>query len=35
MQDSRNNLSLHLSENKRFQTEVIIFVDTEEIEEFH
>ena len=35
MQISRNNLTLHLSENKRFQTEVIIFVDTDGIEAFH
>lgn len=35
MQISRNELFLHLSENKRFQTEVIIFVDTKGIEEFH
>lgn len=35
MQVSRNNLTLHLSENKRFQTGVIIFVDTEGIEAFH
>ena len=35
MQISRNGLTLHLSENKRFQTEVIIFVDTRGIEEFY
>jgi uncharacterized glyoxalase superfamily protein PhnB len=35
MQISRNNLTLHLSENKRFQIKVIIFIDTRGIEEFH
>ena len=35
MQISRNNLTLHLSENKRFQMEIIIFVETEGIEAFH
>ena len=35
MQILRNELTLHLSENKRFQTEVIIFVDTKGIEKFH
>ena len=35
IQISRNNLTLHLSENRRFQTGVIIFVDTKGIEEFH
>lgn len=35
MQVSRNNLKLHLTEKKRFQTEVIVFVDTEGIEAFH
>lgn len=35
MQISRNELTLHLSENKRFQTGVIIFIDTKGIEEFH
>lgn len=35
MQVSKNDLILHLSENKRFQTDVIIFVDTKGIEHFH
>lgn len=35
MQISRNDLTLHLSENKRFQTGAIVFVDTNGIEEFH
>lgn len=35
MQISKNHLTLHLSENKRFQTNVITFVDTKGIELFH
>lgn len=35
MQISRNHLTLHLSENKRFQTGIITFVDTKGVEEFH
>jgi len=35
MQISRNELTLHLSENNRFQTGVIIFVETQGIEAFH
>lgn len=35
MQISKNGLILHLSENKRFRTNVIIFVDTKNIIEFH
>ena len=35
MQISRNDLTLHLSENKRFQTGAIVFVDTEGIKAFH
>lgn len=35
MQISKNGLILHLSENKRFTTNVIIFVDTKNITEFH
>ena len=33
MQISRNGLIIHLSENKRFQTGVIIFIETNGIEE--
>lgn len=35
IQVSRNNLTLHLSENKRFQTGMISFVETSGIQEFH
>lgn len=35
MQVSKGDLILHLSENKRFQTGVIIFVETKGIENFH
>lgn len=35
MQISKNGLVLHLSENKRFKTGVIIFVETKGIELFH
>lgn len=35
MQVSKNGLTLHLSENKRFQTGVIIFVETKEIQKLH
>lgn len=35
MQVSKNDLILHLSENKRFQTGIIIFVETKGIEKFH
>ena len=34
MQISRNGLTLHLSENKRYETGVIIFVETRELSEF-
>ena len=34
MQISKNGLVLHLSENKRFQTSVIIFVQTKGINDF-
>lgn len=35
MQISINGLVLHLSENKRFENKVIIFVETKNIKEFH
>ena len=35
MQISRDGLTLHLSENKRFQTGVIVFVDCKELNEFY
>ena len=35
MQISMNGLILHLSENKRFYTKAIAFVETKEIKEFH
>jgi len=35
MQISRNGLTLHLSENKRFDTGVIVFVDGKELNEFY
>lgn len=35
MQISRNGLTLHLSENKRFQTGVIVFVDCKKLNEFY
>ena len=35
MQISKNGLVLHLSENSRFKLEVIIFVETEGLEEFY
>lgn len=35
MQVSRNSLVLHLSENERFQTGMIVFVETTELEKFH
>lgn len=35
MQVSKNGLVLHLSENKRFKTGIIIFVETMGIENFH
>lgn len=35
MQISRNELTLHLTENNRFRTEVIIFIDTRGIEALH
>ena len=35
MQISKNDLILHLSENKRFQTGIIIFVEAKGVEEFH
>ncbi|MCU0435601.1 MAG: glyoxalase superfamily protein [Bacteroidia bacterium] len=35
MQISKNGLTLHLSENKRFPTNVIVFVETRKIAEFH
>lgn len=35
MQVSRNSLVLHLSENERFQTGMIVFVETTGLEEFH
>lgn len=35
MQVSKNGLILHFSENKRFQTGMIVFVETTGIENFH
>lgn len=35
MQISRDGLTLHLSENKRFQTGVIVFIDCKELNEFY
>ncbi len=35
MQISKNGLILHLSENKRFKTGVIIFIETKGIDLFH
>jgi uncharacterized glyoxalase superfamily protein PhnB len=35
MQISKHGLVLHLTENKRFQTNVIVFVDTKGIVDFH
>ncbi len=35
MQISRNGLTLHLSENKRFDAGVIVFVDCKELNEFY
>jgi len=35
MQISRNGLTLHLSENKRFKTGVIVFVDCKELNDFY
>ena len=35
MQISRNGLTLHLSENKRFGTNIIVFVETNKLNEFH
>ncbi|MEQ9299810.1 MAG: glyoxalase superfamily protein [Cyclobacteriaceae bacterium] len=35
MQISRNGLTLHLSENKRFETGVIVFVDCKELTQFY
>jgi hypothetical protein len=35
MQVSRNGLTLHLSENKRFKTGVIVFVDCKELNKFY
>lgn len=35
MQISRNGLTLHLSENKRFETGVIVFVDCKKLTEFY
>jgi len=35
MQISRNGLRLHLSENKRFKTGVIVFVDCKELTKFY
>ena len=35
MQISKNGLTLHRSENKRFQTGTIVFVDTKRIMDFH
>ncbi|MEM6525515.1 MAG: glyoxalase superfamily protein [Bacteroidota bacterium] len=35
MQISRNGLTLHLSENKRFETGVIVFVDCKRLNEFY
>jgi len=35
MQISKNGLVLHLSENKRFENKVIIFVETKNLKAFH
>ena len=35
MQISRNGLTLHLSENKRFETGVVVFVECKELNEFY
>lgn len=35
MQISKNGLILHLSANKRFETNVIVFVETKELKAFH
>lgn len=35
MQISRNGLTLHLSENKRFQTGVIVFVESKNLNELY
>jgi hypothetical protein len=35
MQISKNGLILHLSENKRFKANVIVFVETKKLKEFH
>jgi hypothetical protein len=35
MQISKNGLTLHLSENKRFEKKVIVFVETKKLIEFH
>lgn len=35
LQISKNGLTLHLSENKRFQKNVIVFVETKKLFEFH
>jgi len=35
MQISRNNFTIHLSENKRFQTGTIVFIETTGIQLFH
>lgn len=35
MQISRNGLTIHLSENKRFQTGVIVFVDCQNLNKFY
>jgi catechol 2,3-dioxygenase-like lactoylglutathione lyase family enzyme len=35
MQVSKNSLILHLSENERFQTGMIVFVETTGLEKFH
>jgi hypothetical protein len=35
MQISKNGLTLHLSENKRFEKNVIVFVETKKLIEFH
>lgn len=35
MQISKKGLTLHLSENKRFQKKAIVFVETKKLPEFH
>ena len=35
MQISKNGLILHLSENKRFHSKAIVFVETTKLKEFH